>query len=81
MKRLLLVIFVAAIAFLLFACNRGAAPEEFVDPECGSENDKTFENWSSWTKVNPMPLLSEGHAERGKATYVDVCVDDLAKAT
>ncbi len=81
MKRPLLVIIVAPIAFLLIACNRGRALEEFVDPDCGSENDKTFENWSSWTKVNPTPLLSEGHPHRGKSSYVDVYVDDLAKDT
>jgi len=52
-----------------------------LDLDCASEIEKTFENWRNWTKVNPTPLLSEGHKDRGVAPYVDVYVDDLAKTT
>ncbi len=79
-KRHLLVILTATLAFLLSGCDR-APLEERVDLDCGSKADMTFEDWSSWTKVNPTPLLSEGHPHSGEPSYVDVYVDDLAKDT
>jgi hypothetical protein len=51
----------------------------WVNLECGRETEKTFADWRSWTKVNPTPLLSEGHQDDDVAPYVDVYVDDLAK--
>lgn len=65
---------------MLYGSNGGAA-EEFVNPDCGPDVDMIFEDWRSWTKVNPTPLQSEGHKDEGMAPYVDVYVDNLAKAT
>ncbi len=53
------------------------APEGFVDLDCGSGDEQAFEDWASWTKVNPTILLSEGHEN----SWVDIYVDDLAKST
>jgi hypothetical protein len=80
MNRLLLVIIATTIAFLLSGCNRAnpeTTPEKFVELDCGSAAGKTFEDWDSWAKVNPTPILSEGHSN----SYVDIYVDDLARTT
>lgn len=71
---------VALILIMTSACDL-VTPEAKVDLDCGSESEKAFEDWQSWTKVNPTPLLSEGHKDRGVAPFVDVYVDDLAKTT
>lgn len=72
--------FIALFLFLLCGCDL-VTPKMSLDLDCASEIEKTFENWRYWTKVNPTPLLSEGHKDRGVAPYVDVYVDDLAKTT
>ena len=51
-------------------------PVGFVDHDCNSEEEKDFDDWASWTKVNPTILQSEGHNG-----WVDIYVDDLAKST
>ena len=61
---------------MLSACN-GSAAQGLVNLDCGPEVEMNFEDWSSWRKVNPTTLLSEGHSN----SYVDVYVDDLAKET
>ena len=62
------------ILILISGCDR-VTPEARVDLDCGSETDKTFEDWPEWIKVNVN--LIEGHG----AKWADVYVDDLAKAT
>jgi hypothetical protein len=52
-----------------------------LDLDCASEIEKTFENWRNWTKVNPTPLLSEGHKDRGVAPYVECARIIKAKYT
>ena len=64
---------IALLLFLLSACA-SAVPLPFVDLDCGSDTKKTFEDWQSWTKVNPQPLISEGHDN----SRVDIYVDGLA---
>ena len=59
---------------MLSSCNRNATGG-FANLDCGSAVEMTFEDWRSWTRVNPTRLLSEGHS----SSYVDVYVDDLAK--
>ena len=65
------------ITFLLISSCNGIGSESYVDLNCGSNPDQTFEDWQSWTKVNPETLFSEGHV----VSWVDVYVDDLAKTT
>ena len=66
----------AIFLILISSCDR-LIPKRWVDLDCGSQTEKTFENWRSWTKVNQTPLLSEGHPN----SYVYVYIDDLAKDT
>ena len=42
---------------------------------CGKGGKMTFEDWRTWTKVTPKPLVSEGHGGQ----WVGVYVTDLAK--
>ena len=65
---------------MLSGCDDGAV-EGFVNLDCDPEVEMSFEGWSRWTKVNPSPLVSEGHKDMGVAPHVDVYVDDLAKDT
>ena len=69
------------ICLVLLSGCAGKAEEGFVNLDCGVEAEMTFEDWRSWTKVNPTPLQSAAHPHQGKPSYVDVYVDDLAKDT
>ncbi len=53
----------------------GPAAGETKKAPCGAPETLTFEDWPSWTKATPKPILSPGHG----GIWVGIYLNDLAR--